>query len=103
MEKQDIKKIVVPMSLFILIIMCIILHKINSPENTNNHYMNEILSEYVKFAITKMIQMPDCVIHPNVSLNISNPKSYINTHTKPFLIQLVKNATRYKLINQSEF
>ncbi len=29
-----------------------------------------------------------------VLLNLSNPFSYINKVTKPFLIQLVKNATR---------
>jgi hypothetical protein len=31
---------------------------------------------------------------PYVALNLSNPKSYINTVTRPFLIELVKK--RYK-------
>jgi hypothetical protein len=94
MDRQNIKKIAVPLILCMLMIICIILHKTNDNESMNNNYMKEMWSEYVKYTLTSMIQKPDCIIHPNVSLNLSNPKSYINTHTKPFLIQLVKNATR---------
>ena len=32
----------------------------------------------------------------NILLNLSNPYSYINKVTKPFLIELVKNATKTK-------
>jgi hypothetical protein len=36
-----------------------------------------------------------CVDHfcPHIALNISRPDSYLNQHIKPFLIDLVKNAT----------
>jgi inner membrane protein involved in colicin E2 resistance len=33
-------------------------------------------------------------------LNTSEPSSYINKVTKPFLIELVKNATKYKYENK---
>ena len=34
----------------------------------------------------------------NILLNLSNPYSYINKVTKPFLIELVKNATKTKTL-----
>ena len=49
--------------------------------------------KYENSTNTSYIIDRDC---SNILLNLSNPYSYINKVTKPFLIELVKNATKSK-------
>lgn len=70
MNNKQLTSLVLVNTVFILILFCLDL----IIYTTNNSTINSV----------------NC---KDVLLNLSNPNSYINKVTKPFLIELVKNAT----------
>ncbi len=58
------------------------------------HY--KTCEEYCKNAMDNPINLNECylVVHTLISNNYKNVSTYINSYTKPFLIELVNNATQ---------
>jgi hypothetical protein len=58
------------------------------------HY--KTCKEYCKNAMDNPINLNECylVLHTLISDNYKNVSTYINSYTKPFMIELVNNATQ---------
>jgi hypothetical protein len=58
------------------------------------HY--KACKEHYKNATDNLINLNECylVVHTLISDNYKNVTTYINSYTKPFMIELVNNATQ---------
>ena len=94
-NKHKFIRYVATFTLLTLILACDVMRLLGDQSRPGQPLdSRELIQTELKPLLVKMFKrMHLKLMEPVVALNISDPSSYINTHTKPFLIELVKNAT----------